>query len=377
MEADGRLNPSEERALKVLREAPDHAACLNALEALLRQHFDLDGYAINLLQARENALLCARIHMPSKLLGIEEAYANTSVPLNSDHLSARAFASGVPIGITAGNVHEFPASAQQSFAALGMKHMVFLPIQVTGNSLKPIGVLTLFSQRASIHPVTLRRITRIVEEAAALLRLQQIIADGEARAAAITAREGQLQSLLAFVADLSRPAREAELYPRILREFIERFDLDLAAILTKVEGNGLRIVDTLLPDTPPWQKRWREHCATLSYSLELSDGASSIAFVYNQQLFFGDIPATQGLAMSAKDRANLDIIEDLLSFGILPIRHHGQPIGLLWLGSRQRKHALSAEQLAFAQNLCDVLGTAIENVRAHSQLQAELVAQRG
>lgn len=373
MESDGRLTPSEERALKILRDAPDQTSCLNALESLLRQYFDLDGYAINLLQPDANALLCVRVHMPMRLIGIEEAYANTSVPLNSEHLGARAFAGGIPIGITSSNVFEYPESTQKTFTTLGMKHMVFLPIQVGGH---PIGVLTLFSQRSAIHPLTLRRITRVLEETAALLRLHQIIAGWDERAQAITSREAQLQSLLAFVAGLSHPASEAELYPRLLGEFLERFDLDLATILLKRENNGLYVADTLVRGTPHWAARWREHSKRIAYSLDLSDGASSIAFDYNQHLFFGDIPAARGLAMSDKDRANLDVLDDLQSFGIFPIRHQGQPIGLLWLGSSRRQHALSVEQLNSVQNLCDVLGTAIENARIYVQLLADLAAAK-
>lgn len=373
MESDGRLTPSEERALNVLREAPDQTACLDALEALLRQYFDLDGYAINLLQPDAQSLLCVRIHMPMRLIGIEEAYAHASVPLNSEHLSARAFVTGTPVGITAGNAYEFPESSQQTFTALGMKHMVFLPIQVTGNSLKPIGVISLFSQRGAIHPLTLRRITRVVEEAAALLRLHQSIAAWEERAQAIANREAQLQSLLAFIAELSHPASEAELYPRILDEFLTRFDLDLAAILVR-RDEQIRVAATTVRGTPPWEARWLEHCRQLGYSRELTDGATSIAYAYNQQLFFGDIPAAQGLAMSEKDRANLAILDDLLAFGIFPIRRHGQPVGLLWLGSRQRKQALNAEQLNSVQNLCDVLGVAIENAKAYMRLHSELQA---
>lgn len=376
MENDGRLTPAEERALKALREAASQTACLDALEALLKQYFDLDGYAINLLLSEENALLCQRIQLPPALIGIAEAYAQTRTPLNSDSLSARAFATGIPIGITASNAHEFPESARLALSTLAMKHMLFLPIRVGGSGQTPIGVLTLFSQRGAIHPLTLRRISRLLEEAAALLQLHQKIADWEARADAIGQREAQLQSLLAFIADLGHPGSESELYRRIQSEFIDRFALDLSALLLPLADGSLQVVDTRIVGEAEWLPRWQAHCAELVYSPTLADGASSIAMSYNQPLFFGDIPAAQGLAMSEKDRANLDILSDLLSFGIFPLRHHGQAVGLLWLGSRQRKHALDSKQLQSVQNLCDVIGTAIENGRAYLRLQQEVAAAR-
>lgn len=369
MEPDGRLNPTEERALLVMREAPDLAGCLDALETLLSQYFDVDGYAINLHQPSDNTLHCVRVHMPANLAGIEEAYAHTAIPLNGEHVSSRVFASGIPLGITASNAHEFPTVTRQTFESLNMKHMVILPIQVTGTTRRPIGVLMLFSQRGSVHPLTLRRITRVVEEAAALLRLHQSITSWEARASSIHDLEKQMQSLLRFVAEMSNLTAEGDVYPRILHEFLDRFELDIAAILL-VEDDRLCCVDTLLlSEDPAWQERWRAHCRKLCYSMELGDGASSIAYVYNQHLFFGDIPSILGLAMSDKDRANLTLLGSLQSFAIFPIRKQGKPVGLLWLGSLQRKNALSTEQLGFVQHLCDFLGGVVENARAYTLIE--------
>ncbi len=371
METDGRLKTSDERALLALREAADLASCLDALEVLLRQFFDVDGYAINLHQPADNTLVCARVHMPSSLAGIEEAYAHTALPLNSDNAGSRVFVSGIPIGVTQSNVHEFPAVTRQTFESWGMKHLVVLPIQVTGTTRRPIGTLMLFSQRGAIQPPTLRRATRVVEEAAALLRLHQAVASWEIRARSISDLENQLHSVLGFVAEMSNLTTDRNMYPRIEREFLTRFDLDMASVLL-AQDDRIYCVDTLLRnDEVPWAKAWHQHCHNLFYSMDLTDGASSVAFVYNQHLFFGDIPPILDLAMSQKDRANLAILSGLLSFAIIPIRKQGTPIGLLWLGSLRRKHAMTADHLLLAQHLCDFLGAAIENARTYTIMEAQ------
>lgn len=371
METDGRLKTSDERALLVLREAADLASCLDALEVLLRQFFDVDGYAINLHQPTDNTLVCARVHMPSSLASIEEAYAHTALPVNSDNASSRVFVSGIPLGVTQSNVHEFPAVTRQTFESWNMKHMVMLPIQVTGTARRPIGTLMLFSQRGAIQPPTLRRVTRVVEEAAALLRLHQAVASWEMRASAIRDMENQLQSVLRFVAEMSNLTTDQDMYPRMQEEFLSRFDMDMTAVLL-AQDQQIHCVSTLLKEGgSSWAEEWYRHCRNLSYSLDLTDGASSVAFVYNQHLFFGDIPPIRELAMSDKDRANLNILADLLSFAIIPIRKQGSPIGLLWMGSLRRRHAMTADQLVLAQHLCDFLGAAIENARAYTLMNEQ------
>lgn len=369
METDGRLNTTDERALLVLREADNLTSCLDALEVLLRQYFDVDGYAINLHQPVDNTLICVRVHMPASFAGIEESYLHTASPVNGDNASSRVFVSGVPLGITQGNVNDFPLVTRHTFETLSVKHLVLLPIQVTGTTRRPIGTLMLFSQRGPILPPTLRRVTRVIEEAAALLRLHQAVSSWEARAHSIHDLENQLHSLLRFVAEMSNLTTDRDIYPRIEREFMTRFDLDMAAVLWE-ENQQLHCLDTILIDDDVGKtNKWQMHCKNLSYTLDLGDGASSVAFVYNQHLFFGDIPSVLNMTMSTKDRANLDNLSELLSFAIVPIRKQGTPVGLLWLGSRKTKHALTADQLVLTQHLCDFLGAAIENARTYTRME--------
>ncbi|MBS1197048.1 MAG: diguanylate cyclase [Proteobacteria bacterium] len=365
---DGRLNTSEERALLQMRDAPALTGCLDALESVLKQYVHIDGYAINLYRASDDCLVCVRVHLPASSSGLEQTFANMVLPLDSPNMSARVFESRMPTGITSNNLEDYPPVTRVAFDGWGMKHMVVLPIQVTGANRRPVGTLMLFSQHGSVAPSLLRRITRVIEEAAALLRLHQTIASWEARAEAMRKQEEDLQSVLDFIANMSQLSTEQELYPRIEREFLSRFDLDMAGVLLS-DGEKLRCVDTMLGiEGIPWESRWKQHCQQLSYSVTQPEGASTHAFQYNQPLLFGDIPAILDVAMPEKDRTNLDILEGLQTFAILPIRKQGVPVGLLWLGSLQRKEALTPEQIVLARHLCDFLGAIIENAQAYSRL---------
>mgnify|MGYP002858897738 CR=1 FL=1 len=357
-----------------MREARDIGACLDAFEALLGQYVDIDGYSINLYQPAYNSLACVRVHLPPSLAAVEETFSSTTIAAEGENATAQVFGTRIPAGVTLNNLGEFPPVTREAFENWNMRHMVILPIQVSGSSgVRPIGTLMCFSQRNSLAPSILRRLTRVIEEAAALLRLHQTIASWEARSESIRYQEAEMESLLHFVADMSSViTSETQLYRRIESEFLQRFDMDMVGILV-AEGGALRCVATRLAGAVevPWADRWYAHCQEIRYSIEKPEGASGNAYVHNQALFFGDIPSIVGMSMSAKDKANLDILEGLLSFGMFPIRKMGEPIGLMWLGSLRRKHALNGDQTKLAARLCDFLGSAIDNARAYSRLIAK------
>lgn len=368
IENDGRLSTSEERALLAMREAPGLTACLDALESVLRQYVHIDGYAINLYRTSDDCLVCVRVHLPPSSSGLEQTFANMAVPLDNENMNTQVFENRMPTGITSNNLEDYPPITRVAFEGWGMKHLVVLPIQSTGANRRPVGTLMLFSQRHSIAPSLLRRVTRVIEEAAALLRLHQTIATWEARAENLRKQEEDFQSVLRFIADMSNLATDEDIYPRIEREFMNRFDLDMTGILLS-DGEKLRCVHTMIGiEGHPRAEPWMQHCHQLSYAIAQAEGASSHAFQYNQPLFFGDIPSIRKIAMSEKDRANLDILEDLQTFAIIPIRKQGTPIGLLWLGSTQRKEALSPEQLVLIRHLCDFLGAIIDNAHTYTRI---------
>ncbi|MGE5384269.1 MAG: diguanylate cyclase [Betaproteobacteria bacterium] len=352
-----------------LRDAHDLTACLDAIETALKRDLQSDGYFINLFQPADNTLTCARVHLPRDLASIEKTYAHYAFPANGDNANAIAFASGTPISITRKNLTEFSSVTRLAFEHWKVKHLVALPIRSASTA--PVGTLTIFSQDRLLPVALVRRVKRLIEEAATLLRLHQTISTWEERAHLIRDTEAELQSLLRFVAEMSNLTTDGEIYPRIQQEFLRRFDLDFAAVL-RCENGGLQCVDTRFrPVDAPWAAEWQEHCSRISYSLNINDGASSNAYMNNHPLFFGNIPAVRTLQMSEKDRANLVILPDLKSLAILPIRKNNNPIGVLWLGSMRRINSLSAEQLVLAQHLCDFLGAAIENAHTYTLVEEQ------
>lgn len=368
----GTESPAEKRrqARLGLYHAGDLDSCLDAMGEALRTYPQVDGYMINLYQASNNSLVCSRLQLPEAFAVVESVYSQYAFPVDSEDANAMAFSSNSIIRVTARNVREFSTSTQARFERWKMRNLLAIPMHIPGSNETPMGTLVLFSMHASFTPALIASFTKLLDEAAPLLHLHRKYSNLEERIHSIRDAEVELQSLLHFIGEMNSLTTDREIYPRIEREFLSRFDLDFAAVLLAEDG-VLRCVDTRCsPQDAPWSQAWQQHCAEVSYSLDFCDGAAGDTFVNNRPLLFGDVPAIRHLPMGAKDRANLDILQNLQTFAIFPIRKRGKPIGILWLGSMHRLHALSTKQLVLVQHLCDFLGSVIDNARIYTMLTA-------
>jgi len=358
------------RAMRELLKAQNFASCLDAIGNVLRTYAPLDGYLINLYDPTENALVCTRMHLPPPYDKVESAYSQYAFPVDSEDAHALAFNSNETIRVTRRNVASFSTSTQARFDRWQMRQLLAMPIRLPDSDERPIGVLVLFAQNSGFSASTVAAFERLLEQVAPLLQLHRKAAKLEARLNSARDTEGEFQSLLHFIAEMNNLTTDREIYPRIEREFLTRFDLDFAAVLLAEDG-VLSCVDTRCrPEDAPWARDWQHHCAQVSYSLDYCDGAAGEAYINNRPLLFGDIPSIRHLPMGKKDRANIEILQDLKTFVIFPIRKRGKPIGVLWLGSMRRLHALSTNQLVMIQHLCDFLGSVIDNARIYTMLTA-------
>ncbi len=356
------------RARAALRTAKDLNDCLNAVEAALRTYPKVDGYLINLHHPDEIALTCARLHLPPAFSSVEHAYSQYAFALDGQDATAVAFATGTIQRVSERNIKDYSTGTQGRFVRWEMRSLVAFPIQAADTGASPVGTLTLFSQQCVLPGMLVTSVRELMEEAAPLISLHRKAADLEANIDTIRGVEKDLKSLLHFLAELNSLTTDREIYPRIEREFIARFELDFAAVLMHEDG-VLRCADTrFVPPEAKWGKAWQAHCAQLAYSLDYCDSASSDAFANNRPLYFADIPSLLNLPMSKTDKDNLEILKDLKTFAVLPIRKHGKPIGVLWLGSMRRLNALSTDDLVLIQHLCDFLGSVIDNARVYTLL---------
>lgn len=362
------VRPSLGEVEKRLARSSSLSDSLDILEGVLRSYAQVESYSFSFYEPGDQALLCARVHLPEGHSEVEASQSQYSFPLNGQDSNAVAFNTRATVSVTAKNIGSFSTRTRARFEIWKMKHLVVLPIQSEDIEQPVIGTLLLFSRQGMIPLVVITALKRLIQVAFPWLRLQHRIHRLEGHIESLRGVENEVQSLLHVMADMNNLTTVQEIYPRIQRDFLNRFRLDFAAVLM-AESGYLRCIDTrFTPEDAAWGAVWRDHCAGISYSLDYFDGASSDAFLNNRPLYFSDVRTLANLPMGKQDRANLEVLKDLRSFAILPIRKHGKPIGVLWLGSLRRSSALSNKQLILVQHLCDFLGSIIDNAQVYTML---------
>lgn len=355
---------------KKLAKAADLSACLDILESQLRTYPKIDSYAFNFFVPSDKALICVRIHLPEGYDEIESPQTQYSFPINGEDSNAVAFRTRAVLSVTRRGLKQYSTRTRARFDLWKMRHLVVFPLQTDDIEQSVIGTLSLFSQHDLIPLSIISTLKRLLHLAYPFLLLHHKVYQLESHVDSLRDMESEVRTLLHLIAEMNNLATVEEIYPRIQRDFLSRFRLDFAAVLM-AESGSLRCVNTrFTPENAPWGERWREHCARISYSLDYYDGASSDAFLNNRPLYFADIRTLANLPMGKQDRANLEILKDLRSFAILPVRKHGKPIGVLWLGSLRRTNALTNKQLVLIQHLCDFLGGIIDNAQVYTLLNS-------
>jgi len=356
---------------RTFHEAGDLATLLTLLVDNVSDLPAVDGALINLHHPESHNLVCRAAHLPPPFSGVESTYHQYTFPDTGDDANAVAFVRARSLSLTPRTLSRYPGSTHLRFERWHMQHLVILPLQAGDPGVTPAGTLMLFSQQQPLPRSTLNRARTLIAKATPLIRLHLRIAHWEERARAIDDTENDLLDILRFVAEIGNLTTNRKIYPRIQQEFMNRFDLDWAAILM-IKDSLLRLVDTRFePADIPWAASWTAQAPGIAYSLDSAAGASADVVCRNRPLYFGDVAAVRGLPMSNTDRAVLETIADMKTFAVIPIRKNGQPTGALWLGSCKRKHALTLDELTLIQHLCDFLGAVIENADTYTLVEQQ------
>ena len=356
-------------ALPKLHNAPNLDGCLDAIATALRDLPTLDGFILALYLPADNLLSIARLKMPPAQAAVEQSFLGYRFPMAEGDSHFLAFKTHEPVRMTTATLAQFSPEAQARFTQWSYHHLETVPICHPQSALTPVGNIALFSHSGMIAPEVIDLARRVGSEAASLIRLHQRSAHWEERSHTIQDTEAALENLLQFISEVSNLTTDREIYPRIQREFLDRYEHDFAAIFLS-ESGMLRFTDMQINEDVPWRKEWMKLCRDLSFAFS-TETASGNAFVNNRMFHFGDVPGILNLPMPERDRNSLKVAEGLLSLTIVPIRKEHKPIGILWLGSLRSKNALNAQQQSQIQLLCDFLGFAIENARTYTLVQTQ------
>ncbi len=360
---------NEKAEKETLRSVSQACGLVDVLE-LLSDGFDsmseVEGYLINLLDDEEENLVCEKIVLPAKFIGIEKTYYKYKYALNKHDANIEVYKNKASLKITSENAAQYGSNTETRFTRWELAFLAVLPV-MDGDDV--IGTLMVMNQSEEIKDETLKYLGEYVNSFAVQIRNAQHFTELERLKKAFETAKREQQLFLQFISKVNSLTSVESIYEMFTEELLRRYSFNLSGIVMK-EGGELvskknTIIDSQFQDI---YDEWIEYYTENSYQIDLNDGATAASFIQNSHIIIRDVLEILHLPMSIKDKKALEIMRTPRTFLFVPIVQQNKPVGVLWLFSIKETVNITDEDLAIINLLCSFLGTSISNAELYTRV---------
>ncbi len=330
-----------------------------------------DGYLINILDEGKENLVCKKLHLTHEFRSVENSLLKYKFPINSDYINAQAYRKNTVLFFDAKAIVNLGGNAQKLLGHLKIQHLVIIPLSCS-ESKSPIGTILAFRQYHNIAEsdfYALLSLCKTFHDQIRNARDHHHLQNRQAHIEQIASRQEQF---FEFITEVNNFTTTDEIYSAISHEFLRQLPFDLASVVMLEKDRLICKKNTVVDEI------YRARCDAVDkitretyYTLDPSDGGTSIAFTGNIHMHFPDVMEIMHLPMSAKDRNILEAMQTPRTFVLMPVRHNGTPIGLVWLISFSQVIAITETEIKLIDLLCRFIGKTIKNAELY-----DLVAQQ-
>lgn len=347
---------------------------LDKVLALLEEEVErlamVDGFIINLYDARCDNLVSLKVRFTPEFQFLNETYIGYRISLDSGFLNARAFRSRQVMSTDAETAED---AEKKLLATWNLTNMTALPLLDPQDAASaPLGTLLLLSCSGPI----------VAEAQAAFVELMAIfyrpIANAHEhalckaefqRAQAVTAEHDRFLQFIIEINNLTSPQKIYELFRQ---ELFRKFAFEMVSFFMLKDdvlaGEYMAVSDAMYDDV---RTGWYAFAAANAFSRDSSDGGVPHVFCSDSSLLFRDVQQIRSLPMSAKDRRLLAVMGTMRTLLMLPIRYQNRPIGVMSLCTLSEQIEVSESDIRLLGYLAAFLGTAITNSRHFEVSQAQ------
>lgn len=328
---------------------------------------EVDGYYINLLDSEGDNLVCEKISLPKKFVGVEKTYLKYKYPLNKPDANVESFKNNEVIKIDAGNVGDYGGNTETRFNRWELFSLVAIPMVVDG---APIGNITIMNQWHELAEKDISEISDYINDFAPQIKNAHTYTEMEKMKKSFETAKREQRLFLEFISKVNSLTSVESIYDIFTQELLRRYSFDMSGIVMEECGKLVSKKNTILNEEfTEIHKSWVEYYKNNSYDIELNDGATAAAYIQNSHIIIRDVLEILNLPMSEKDKKALEIMRTPRTFLFVPITQQGKPIGVLWLFSLKETVNITDEDLAVIDLLCSFLGTSIANAELYGKVE--------
>lgn len=359
------------RLVENLGEATELDDVLNLVGKRIQGWGTLDGFSINLLDPESGDLIIRHLKLPAGYQAIEKTYLGYVIHIQEDDPNVEAIEQNQVLVLGEESIQRYTGSSKLRFERWGLKYLTVMPVVTKLGQC--LGSIMLFSQKLEIPKGVvdalqhdLRLFSRHIERALTLHHY-------EAHALEIQTAVQRQRRFLDFVIQLSEMHDKKKLVNTFLEGILRHFPQYQLAVMHLERGFRLEFENgiTLDPRFNDVITRSNEFLEKQYYELSREDGAVPTCFLQNVVIYFESIASIRHLPMAQKDVDYIAAIPELVSIMQMPLRHRGQTIGVLGLGSLEEVVPEAENDRAMIELICAYVGAPLFNAAMYEKVESQ------
>ena len=354
---------SHRQLLHDINQAPDVPSLLLLLGRQLQQLGLFDGYLITVHDASSRELVCVDLHLPESHAGMRDILKNYRFSLDDPTPLANAFLRRSTQLLHLEDLDPDDLRVRQGFAWWQATSLATVPIPHEDGV---IGVINGFRQQGRVKEHDVTALEEQLRPFSRPLRRALLLAEFQQGRATVEAALDEHQRFLRFITEINALSSPQRIYEATLQQLLTAHHFD-AGLLSLAEPD-VGLVTKHVSVRESIQSELRERLLDLlkqTAPFDVTVSARAYAYLQNTHLFIPDVNDVRDLPMLPADREIVDTFPEIRTILHMPIRQHGNAIGMLGLTTIGQPRSLRPEELSFIELLASFIGTVITNAQLY------------
>lgn len=328
---------------------------------------DFDGYLILLKSESEDSLVCESLSLPSEFASIEETYASFRVDLNDESPYSKVFKSNQSETYFKSEQSGYSKYAHHILELWELQSFTILPI---ANETKSFGVMVFLSQSRNLSHIDSANIDQLSPFLASKIEFSYYYDLMKSKETEVNKSFEFNSSLLQFISEINAVSSVEHVYHAFSEEILKRYNFDTASVFL-IQDNALdyTYIYRRPNDNKPYLDDLESYFeADTHFPMNKDGGALVLAIRNDTPIYIPDAQAILDLPMAKIDRDTIVKFPQMRTLLQIPIKKHGEAIGILSLMSFEHKAVLTDDEQQIIFRLCSFMDSVIVNANLYTQI---------
>ena len=327
---------------------------------------NFDGYLVLLKDERAQRLVCESISLPGKFSSINSTYMGFHVNNDNKNPYSTVLNEKQPKLYQLSNTENYTKFEKHMFSLWELQSFIIIPIF---SKEKDFGVIAFTSNSRNLLQRDIESVQRLVPFFTSKLEFSYYYD-------AIKSKENEINksfelnnSFLEFISEINTVATVENIYNAFSNQILERYKFDAANVFL-INGDQLDFSHIYYDYScdEPCIAELESYFKNNKIPMNKDGGALVLAIKNESDVYINDAQALKELPMAEIDRKTVDTFPRIRSLFQIPIKKHGDVIGIYSLISLGKTADLSSEDQQIITRLCSFMESVIVNANLYTRI---------